>query len=155
MRNRHKYPPEWYDKIRPEILKRDEYKCRDCRIKHRSWVAVKKGNNRMIIERDEIKDYTDSGYKCYQVFLQVAHLDNNKSNNNYQNLKSLCVTCHSRMDKEWKKIIRLSNGDWNQRDIGELISDVKSGITSHLGSSSLPRSLRSLGRSGSASHSHS
>lgn len=155
MRNRHKYPDEWYDTIRPRILKRDNYKCRECSITHRVHVAVKSTGQRIIIDKDEIKDYVSSGWKCYRIYLQVAHLDNNKSNNEDSNLKSLCVTCHSRLDKEWKKIMRLSNTAWKQKNILEEISEVTSGISSSVRGASLPRSLRSLGRSDSATHSQS
>lgn len=93
-------------------------------------MAVKKDGSRIIISKDEMNDYSTLGYKCYRIYLQVAHLDNNKGNNDDSNLKTLCVKCHSRLDKEWKKIVRMSNTQWLQKNILQEISEVEKGFRS-------------------------
>lgn len=109
MRNKEDYPIEWYDTIRPAILKRDNYKCKKCGIKHRQWVAKDKNKNIIKIDKDETKDYIDSGYKVYQIFLHVCHKDNNKSNVSEYNLITLCVTDHARLDGAFKALMRKGN----------------------------------------------
>ena len=108
MRNKDQYHESWVDTIRPAILKRDNYKCKDCGIKHRSYVLVDSNKNRTLIEKDEYEDYKTYGANTYRIYLQVAHLDNNKANNDYENLLALCPVCHNLRDKEWKRVIRLS-----------------------------------------------
>lgn len=107
MRNRHRYPRQWHDTIRPEIIKRDEYKCKLCGIKHRQLVAKKETVGLIRIDNDEMNDYKDNGYKVYRIYLQVAHRDNDPTNNNYENLVSLCVACHARIDAPYKRLRRI------------------------------------------------
>ena len=108
MRNRKDYPENWNDEIRPAILKRDNYKCCHCRIKHRSYVLVDSMTNRTVIDKREHDEYKGYGANTYRVFLQVAHIDNDKRNCSYENLISLCPTCHNAMDRQWKLVIRLA-----------------------------------------------
>lgn len=108
MRNKNLYPENWVDTIRPDILKRDNYKCQKCKIKHRSYVLVDSIGNRTLIDKQEHDEYKTYGANTYRIFLQVCHLDNNKSNCDYSNLIALCPTCHNRMDREWKQAIRLA-----------------------------------------------
>lgn len=124
MKQRHKYSEEWFDTIRPAILKRDDYKCTECRIKHRTWVAITSEGTRITIDSDEVSDYKTNNYKVYRIFLQVAHLDNNKSNNDYANLKSLCVKCHAIKDREWKKLLRKSNNKYIQKTLMQEIEEL-------------------------------
>jgi len=109
MRNKALYPENWVDTIRPDILKRDGYKCKHCGIKHRSYVLVDSNANRTLIDKDEHIEYKGYGANTYRIFLQVAHLDCNKSNCDYANLVALCPTCHNMQDREWKRAIRLAD----------------------------------------------
>ncbi len=109
MRNRKDYPENWNDEIRPRILSRDKFKCQDCGIKHRSYVLVDSHCNRTIIDKQEHDEYKTYGANTYRVFLQVAHKDNIKSNCIDSNLVSLCPTCHNKMDRQWKLVIRLAD----------------------------------------------
>lgn len=109
MKNRHKYAANWYDTIRPAILKRDKYICQHCGVRHRICYEWDKSGNKYIINKDEIKESKKAGFKAYQVFLQIAHIDNDPSNNNYTNLVALCPACHLQMDREFSKIVRHSN----------------------------------------------
>jgi 5-methylcytosine-specific restriction endonuclease McrA len=47
-----------------------------------------------------------NGHKVFTVYLQVAHLDQDKSNNKPDNLLSLCPRCHSKYDKEYKRFMK-------------------------------------------------
>jgi len=108
MRNKHLYPENWVDTIRPDILKRDNYKCQKCGIKHRSYVLVDSNFNRTLIDKSEHDEYTTYGANTYRIFLQVCHLDHNKANCNYINLVALCPTCHNLNDREHKRVMRLA-----------------------------------------------
>lgn len=102
-----KYHPDWKDIIRPAVLKRDQYKCRQCDVKHKS--RVYKNSRGKYVECDSFVERwaINQGKKVFTLYLQVAHLDNNKENNNLINLLSLCPKCHGKYDKEYKKFMRL------------------------------------------------
>ena len=103
------YHETWDDYIRPTVLKRDKYKCVHCGIKHRSYVLIDSSNKRIVIDRVEHEEYKYQGLRTYRIYLQVAHLDNNKNNNDFENLRTLCNKCHNEYDKNHKKLIRLTN----------------------------------------------
>lgn len=109
MRNKSLYPENWVDTIRPAILKRDNYKCTKCGIKHRSYVLVDSNFNWTVIEKSEHDEYKTYGAKTYRVFLQVCHLDNIKSNCDYSNLVVMCPKCHNLADRAWKQVMRLAD----------------------------------------------
>lgn len=125
MRNRHKYPAEWHDTIRPEILKRDNYKCTECGIRHRQWVVKGLDNKIINIEYNERFDYKGTKAKVYQIILHVCHLDNDKSNCDYSNLKSKCVSCHARLDASFKALLRKSNRVKKQITIFDIINETQ------------------------------
>lgn len=108
MRNRHKYHPNWEDIIRPEILKRDNYKCQECGVKHRGLYLVQENNKLLEIDKEEYVEALRNNEKVKKIFLQVAHLDHNPKNNNYENLKSLCPSCHFANDRAINQIKRKS-----------------------------------------------
>lgn len=101
------YHPDWKDIIRPSILKRDQYKCKVCGVRHKS--RVYRTSNGGYIECDEFMEKwaIESGRKVITLFLQIAHLDHNKSNNDPANLQALCPIHHAKHDKEHKKFQRL------------------------------------------------
>lgn len=109
MQNRRDYPDNWNDEIRPSILKRDEYKCVECRIKHRSYVLITDGNERVQIEHDEFIEYKREGKNCYKIYLQVSHKNSIKSDCSDENLQSLCNRCHANYDREHKRLVRIGN----------------------------------------------
>ena len=61
------YGLEFNNKLREQIRKRDNYRCQEC------------GFNQKQLKRK----------------LSIHHIDFNKQNNNYNNLISLCNTCHT------------------------------------------------------------
>ena len=108
MQNRRDYPDNWNDEIRPSILKRDNYKCVECGIKHRSYVLIDQSKNRILIERDEFLEYKKEGWNTYKIYLQVAHINNIKSDCSPENLRTLCNRCHCDADKVWKSVMRIA-----------------------------------------------
>lgn len=107
MKNKHRYPLNWNDTIRPDILRRDNYRCQNCRILHRTKGYYDKQKN--FIEADKfIKDFAQKhGFKIQTIHLQIAHIDQNPNNNEYTNLKALCPKCHLTLDNQYNKIKRL------------------------------------------------
>jgi 5-methylcytosine-specific restriction endonuclease McrA len=100
------YHPDWKDVIRPMILKRDNYQCCSCGIRHKSEVYRKSNGSYQVCD-DFIKSWAiGQGKKVFVLYLQVAHLDHNKQNNEPVNLRSLCPRCHSTYDKVHKKAAR-------------------------------------------------
>ncbi len=100
------YPADWSDTIRPSILKRDGYKCSDCSIPHRS--RVYKTSQGKYIRVDDLMEAwaKEQGKKVFILYLNVAHLDQNKANNEPSNLLSKCPRCHSRYDAPFKSAKR-------------------------------------------------
>jgi 5-methylcytosine-specific restriction endonuclease McrA len=104
--NYNEYPPEWKDVIRPQILRRDHYKCVHCSVKHRSKAILNARN-----KYTEVDEFTEvwaksNNIKVYKIYLHVAHIDQIKSNCDPSNLISLCPQCHARFDAEFKSIKR-------------------------------------------------
>lgn len=108
MRNKENYHPNWNDIIRPEILKRDKYKCQNCGLKHRGIYLVVENDKTIEIDKEEYIEALRNNEKVKKVFLQVAHLDHNPKNNKYENLKSLCPKCHLSNDRVQNQIKRIS-----------------------------------------------
>jgi len=106
MRNKELYPENWTDTIRPTILKRDNYRCKLCNIKQRSYVLIDSKGIKTTIDKDEFEEYKPFGARVFRVFLQISHTDNNKSNCIESNLITLCPWCHLSVDKEYKRILR-------------------------------------------------
>ncbi len=107
MKNKHKYPENWTDTIRPEILKRDKYTCSDCGVIHRSTGYYVQNRFMPLIDEFQIKWAKDQGFKVSKIHLQIAHLDQDTSNNNYSNLLSKCPKCHLRFDNLFNSAKRL------------------------------------------------
>lgn len=124
MRNRSSYPAEWYDEIRPRILKRDNYRCTSCSVKHRQWVASKKHKEYIRIDKDEKADYELEGYKVYQILLHVCHQNHNKSDITDENLITKCVRCHARLDGSYKGLMRKTRRADNQINIFHIIDNL-------------------------------
>lgn len=101
-----KYSPDWKDIIRPSILKRDNYKCKVCGIVHKTRVYKNKAGK--YVECDEFIEVwaKSNGFKVFTLYLQVAHLDHNKSNNDPSNLITLCPVHHAKNDAQHKAFSR-------------------------------------------------
>lgn len=104
--NKSEYSPDWNDIIRPAILRRDGYKCRHCGVKHKAKALKNSGSSYVEVDEFMLKWATTEGRKVVTIYLNVAHLDQDKKNNNPDNLLSLCVSCHSKYDSKFKSIKR-------------------------------------------------
>lgn len=104
--NYKEYHNDWRDIIRPEILKRDQYKCRICGIRHKA--TVYKNTSGAYVELDEFtKEWARAHQKkVFTLYLQVAHIDHNKDNNEPSNLMSLCPIHHAKFDADHKRFLR-------------------------------------------------
>jgi 5-methylcytosine-specific restriction endonuclease McrA len=139
------YHPDWKDIIRPAILKRDGYKCAHCGIKHKA--RVYKDTTGKYVECDDFMEQwaKSTKRKVFTLYLQIAHLDHDKQNNEPTNLKALCPVHHARFDSEHKKLARIM---FKQKissakqvpdarktiDRGALLSTVRDSIRTHIGS---------------------
>jgi len=104
-----KYHPAWKDRIRPDILKRDHYKCKICKVRQRA--VGYRDSNKKFIECDdfEIAHRKRNNLKVFTIYLAVAHLDHNIDNNDYSNLAAMCQMCHLHHDRQLHLINRLNN----------------------------------------------
>jgi len=107
MKNRDRYPIEWTDVIRPDILKRDNYKCTKCNVVHRSSGYYASKNSFVTCDEFMLDWCKRNNIKVVKLFLQIAHLDNDPSNNDYSNLKAMCPRCHIINDMAFSKLKRM------------------------------------------------
>ena len=95
------YHPDWKTKIRPDILQRDNNCCKFCGVRNLSIIhRTGKGINDWVYwpEGMESEAWTLDGLKSTKVVLTIAHLDHDKTNNEYDNLAALCQKCHLGID---------------------------------------------------------
>ena len=81
------YPPDWKTRIRPDILKRAKNRCEFCGARNYALHPI-------------------TGSK---VILTIAHLDQDISNNEYDNLAALCQRCHNIHDMPYRLKHRAKN----------------------------------------------
>lgn len=103
-----KYPEDWKDRIRPDILKREQYKCKFCGIRHKSFGY--RDDKKVFHECDEfLKNWaTANGKKVIRIILTVAHLDHDIKHNVYSNLAALCQQCHNQYDAPYRAANRMA-----------------------------------------------
>lgn len=107
MNNRHRYPPEWFDTIRPTVLRRDQYKCHVCGATQRS-IGYYLNTGAFVICDEFMRSWAvKNNLRLYTIHLQVAHLDQDPSNNNLTNLRTYCPRHHLQYDAEFKRLLRL------------------------------------------------
>lgn len=103
------YPPDWFDVIRPAILKRENYACKFCRVGNRK-IGYRTANGEFV-ECDEFmqKWAIENGYKIIKIVLTIMHLDHDITNNDYSNLAAGCQRCHNRHDAQNRAFRRSKN----------------------------------------------
>ena len=102
------YHPDWKDIIRPEVLKRDNYKCTVCKVGQRKKGYRTASGSFVECDDFEIEYRQRHGLKVITIYLAVAHLDHNIKNNEYSNLASMCQRCHNRHDRYFRSLNRIS-----------------------------------------------
>ena len=104
--NLKEYSPDWKDVIRPLILQRDNYRCRVCGVVHKSRVyKLSRAGYHVCDEFEEIWAAANNK-KVFSLFLVVAHIDQDKSNNDPSNLITLCPFHHAKFDAKHKALSR-------------------------------------------------
>lgn len=100
------YPPDWFDVIRPAVLRRDNYKCKFCGASQRSQGY--RDSRGKFVECDEFMRVwaKSTGRKIITIYLSVAHLDHDVSNSSLENLASVCQQCHNRHDAKQRAFKR-------------------------------------------------
>ena len=106
-----RYPDDWLTRIRPDILERDQHRCKFCGVSN--YETIWRHNDdpahyvyiddslAMVTDDGEIVgnyELMDYGDKPVKIVLTIAHLDHDISNNDYDNLAALCQRCHNTYD---------------------------------------------------------
>jgi len=99
------YHPEWKTRIRPNILQRDFNRCKFCGVLNYSFGYRDRDGNFISETKFNGLNSTDGDIlfdgkypKRIKIILTIAHLDHNKTNNDYDNLAALCQKCHLGID---------------------------------------------------------
>jgi 5-methylcytosine-specific restriction endonuclease McrA len=100
--NKKLYNDDWKDVIRPSILKRDKFKCQICNIKHRSVLYKDWIKGWLPADNSDFDWLKSKGFAVRKIYLQISHTDQNKTNNDYSNLRALCPSCHLRFDAQFR-----------------------------------------------------
>lgn len=134
--NYNEYSENWRDVIRPAILRRDNYKCQHCGVVHRARGYWNSRSAFVVCDDFQQEWALSTGRKLVNVYLNVAHLDQNKQNNDPANLLSLCPKCHSKFDAKFKSFARVkfaekisaNTGSTHQKDFHFPFLELKSFI---------------------------
>lgn len=108
MKNKHLYSPDWNEKIRPAILRRDGYKCTDCKALNHSVGYYEPNGSYVQCDAFMQQWAKNHGKKLVTVHLQVIHKDQNPANNHESNLSSKCPKHHFEFDREFNRVKRLA-----------------------------------------------
>jgi len=102
------YHPDWKDIIRPDILRRDNYKCKHCGLKNR--LEGYRDGKGFFVECDEfMKQWAIKNHlRIFKIVLTISHLDHDITNNEYTNLAALCQKCHMLQDHEQHRLSRIA-----------------------------------------------
>lgn len=104
MKNPHLYPPEWREIIRPAILRRDQYKCTVCGALNHKRGYYEPDGSFVQCDQHMVEWAYRNGKKVVTVHLQIAHLDQNPSNNTAENLKTFCPRHHLAFDHAFNRL---------------------------------------------------
>jgi 5-methylcytosine-specific restriction endonuclease McrA len=110
MKNKHLYPENWEDTIRPAILQRDKYKCCICGVAHRA-IGYYDVNKQFIICDEFMQDWANrQGLKIQKIHLQIMHINHIKDDVRPENLQAGCPRCHLNHDRDFNTILRRARG---------------------------------------------
>jgi len=109
MKNAAKYSAAWKDTIRPAVLRRDGYKCTVCKAPQRSVGYYNESDHFIVCDQFMVDWAHRQRIKLTTVHLQVAHLDQDPSNNSLVNLRTFCPRHHLAYDREYHRFKRGAN----------------------------------------------
>lgn len=99
--NRKLYPVNWKE-IADRCKAEAGHKCQECGAEAGTWVCFHRTDKKRFVGIDEEEELYWNGeeYEDKAVLIQlgVAHLDQDPSNNDPDNLRVLCRGCHLRYD---------------------------------------------------------
>lgn len=125
--NLKEYHPDWRDIIRPNILKRDGYRCKVCGVQHKARVYKLTRAGYHVCDQFTEAWAKANDKRVFTLHLVVAHIDQNKQNNDPSNLMTLCPFHHAKFDakhKALKRKIKLAATDFSHPPaIPEYIAD--------------------------------
>jgi glyoxylase-like metal-dependent hydrolase (beta-lactamase superfamily II) len=108
--NYSEYHPKWSLISRLIRYRRAGNKCEQCHVPNHAFVNRNPdGSWRFAMSLAAKSEYEQYGWKvrelarhleCTYIILTVAHLDHNKRNNRFSNLKCLCQRCHFAHDRK-------------------------------------------------------
>jgi len=116
-----KYPDNWLSEIRPQILTRDNNRCKHCNVANYSIIKRIKGSiyrPQNFSEGEIVRQLIRKGYYRSQaikiagltkIVLTIAHLDQDITNNNPDNLAALCQRCHLIYDRDFARKLKQQN----------------------------------------------
>lgn len=104
-----KYPPDWFTRIRPAILKRARNRCEFCGVLNGEYGMRDKDGNWMGDEPGE--------GEMIRIVLTIAHLNHDITDNRPENLAALCQRCHLNHDRKQHLANRWKNKYKNQPDL--------------------------------------
>lgn len=109
MRNRKKYPADWFERIRPEALRLGKYRCHNCHAGNHKKGYYNESDVFVHCDSHMIQWAASQGIKIITVHLQVAHLDQDTTNNTQSNLRVYCPRHHLVYDHQYRKVIKKGN----------------------------------------------
>ena len=107
------YHPDWKDVIRPSILKRDNYRCRECGAPNRTRIIRQSEKEWLEVDPIIEREAKATGQKIIKIVLTVAHLNHLITDNRDENLKSLCQLHHLRLDSKHKVAMQRVASLWD------------------------------------------
>lgn len=108
MRNRDRYPLDWFNVIRPRELARAKFKCENCGIKQRAYGYYDKNGHWIECDGFIAVWALKNGFKPRRIALQVAHLNQDTNDNRQENLAVMCPKCHLKHDHEINRLTRIA-----------------------------------------------
>lgn len=86
------YHPEWLSKIRPAILERAGDHCENCGVRNHATIVRWRHNPAVYVYDTAPNPITF--FKPIKIVLTIAHVDHDRTNNDYANLRAWCQRCH-------------------------------------------------------------
>ena len=103
------YSVTWRDIVRPDILRRDNYKCSHCSVKNNVLFYNENGVRKLVDDNWLHSWAIKNNIKLSKVCLSISHSCHNSACINYSHLTTLCQACHLRYDKHHHLMSRLIN----------------------------------------------